>query len=255
MHINDPRQGLRPAPEPLATDARSWIAPLTTAAGQSFRTLYLYGNALSPDFDPATGNVNLLCVVTDLGSPRLDALAAAVGQVRGGKAPKWRFAPLILEEEQVLRAADVFPNDFLDLVRRRALLAGEDLLASAEISLDHMRFQCEYELRSRLVALRQSFLFEAGNPAHCELLLERAAIGSSALYRHLLSLAGQEPVEGREALARAVAQAYAVDAEALLAPEDARLKPFKKEEARARLGAYLDALTTLARAVDVYATR
>jgi hypothetical protein len=255
MNAPDPRAGLRPAPEPLATDARAWIAPMTAAAGSEFRALYLYGSALAPDFDPVVGNVNLLFVVEDLAFPRLASLAKAVSDVRSAKVKIWRFSPLILEVEQVRRAADVFPNDFLDLVHRRALLAGEDLLASARIAPDHMRFQCEYELRSRLIALRQSFLFEAGSASHSQALLERAATGSSSLYRHLLALAGKDPIESREGLARAVAQVYGVDADALLAPDRARHAAFKADEVSARLGAYLDALTTLAKAVDVYATR
>jgi hypothetical protein len=254
MNPPDPRAGLRPAPEPLASDARAWIAPLTEAAGPAFRALYLYGSALAPDFDPRVGNVNLLFVTGDLPFARLVTLAGAVAKVRATQT-KWRYSPLILEEEQVRRAADVFPNDFLDLVRRRALLAGEDLLAAAEVAPDHMRYQCEYELRARLVALRQAFLFHAGDDAKSLELLQGAATGSSALLRHLLSLAGRDPVEGHEGLAHAVAGVYAVDPEALLAPYVARRGDLKTEAAKLRLGAYLDALTTLARAVDVYATR
>ncbi len=253
MQPPDPRAGLRPAPEPLASDARTWIAPLTEAAGPSFRALYLYGSALASDFEPALGNVNLLFVVEDLAFARLEPLAAAVLKVRGAKPGKWRYAPLILEAEQVKSAADVFPNDFLDLVRRRALLAGEDLLASAEISPDHMRYQCEYELRTRLIALRQAYLFNAGSATSSQELLAGAAEGSSSLYRHLLSLAGRDPVERREELARVVAEVYGVDAEALRAPYIARSGGFKKPGVSAHLGAYLDALTTLARAVDAYA--
>jgi hypothetical protein len=252
--MQDPATGLRPAPEPLASDARKWIAPLTEAAGASFRALYLYGSALAPDFDKARGNVNLLFVAADLSSPRLESLAAAVTKVRA-QASSWKFAPLILEEEQVRRAADVFPNDFLDLVQRRALLSGDDLLAAAAVDPDHMRYQCEYELRARLVALRQAYLFHAGAPDKSREILAGAAQGTSALHRHLLSLAGQPPIEEREALARAVAAHYGVDAEALRAPHEARQDKVPAVTAPARLGAYLDALSALARAVDVYASR
>jgi len=252
--VPDPTRGLRLAPEPLATDARAWIAPLTQAAGPSFRALYLYGSALAPDFDKATTLVNLLVVVDDLSSGRLAPLAAAVAKVRAQASP-WRFAPLVLEEEQVRRAADVFPNDFLDLVRRRALLAGEDLFAATAIDEAHMRYQCEYELRARLVGLRQAYLFHAGAPDKCREILESAAQGASALHRHLLALAGQEPVEDRAGLARAVASAYGVEANALLAPHEARKDQVPSADAPARLGAYLDSLSALARAVDAYATR
>ena len=252
--VPDPTRGLRPAPEPLATEARAWIAPLTQAAGPSFRALYLYGSALAPDFDKATSNVNLLLVVDDLSAGRLAPLAAAVAKVRA-QASAWRFAPLVLDEEQVRRAADVFPNDFLDLVRRRALLSGEDLFAATAIDEAHMRYQCEYELRARLVGLRQAYLFHAGAPEKCREILKGAAQGASALHRHLLALAGLEPVEDRAGLARAVASAYGVEANALLAPHEARRDQVSSADAPARLGAYLDSLSALARAVDAYATR
>ena len=250
----DPTRGLRPAPEPLAADARAWIAPLTQAAGASFRALYLYGSALAPDFDKATSNVHLLFVVDDLSGVRLAPLAAAAAKVRAQKSP-WRFAPLVLEEEQVLRAADVFPSDFLDLVQRRALLDGVDLFAATAIDEAHMRYQCEYELRARLVGLRQAYLFHAGAPDKCREILAGAAHGASALYRHLLALVGREPVEDRAGLARSVAEAFGVDAAALRAPYDARKNQLPAAEAPAKLGAYLDTLSALARAVDAYATR
>jgi hypothetical protein len=244
-------EGLRTAPEPLASEARAWIAPLTEAAGASFRALYLYGSALAPDFDKARGNVNLLFVTDDLSASRLNGLAPAVAKVRAQKA-SWRFAPLVLDEEQVARAADVFPNDFLDLMRRRSLLAGTDLLSSAKVDAEHMRFQCEYELRARLVGLRQEFLFHAGDAAKSREILARAAQGSSALYRHLLTLAGSPPAEDRDGLARMVSERFNVSPEALKAPWEARAEKVAAADAPARLGAYFDALSSLARAVDVY---
>jgi len=246
--------GLRTAPEPLASDARAFLAPLTEAAGTAFRALYLYGSALAPDFDRERGNVNLLFVTDDLSGTRLSTLAAAVARVRAQKA-SWRFAPLVLDEEQVRRAADVFPNDFVDLLRRRALLAGTDLLSAATIDPDHMRYQCEYELRARLVALRQQYLFHAGDPAKSREILAGAAQGASALYRHLLSLAGQPLAEDRDGLARDVAARFGVSADALRVPWEARAEKIAAADAPARLGAYLDALSALARAVDVYASR
>src|SRR5689334_22968595 len=243
MTDHDPAPGLRPAPEPLGSDARAWTQPLIDAAGPAFRALYLYGSALAPDFDRARGNANLLLVTQDLSAPALAKLAAAAARVRAQKAA-WNFAPLVLDEEQVGRAADVFPNDFLDLVRRRALLAGTDLLGAAAVDADHMRYQCEYELRARLIALRQAFLFHAGDPGKSREILAGAAQGTSALHRHLLSLAGAPMVEEREALARAVAERFGVDAEALRAPHEARADRVPAAIAPARLGAYMDALAT-----------
>ena len=137
----------------------------------------------------------------------------------------------------------------------RALLAGADLFAATAIDEAHMRFQCEYELRARLVGLRQAYLFHAGAPDKCKEILAGAAHGASALYRHLLALVGREPVEDRAGLAQAVADAFGVDAAALRAPYDARKEQVTAADAPARLVAYFDTLSALARAVDAYATR
>ena len=86
---------------------------------------------------------------------------------------------------------------------------------------------------------------------HAHGLLARAAGGSATLYRHLLTLRGAEHPEGREALARAVAAAYGVDASGLAAPFAERAETTDDEaRSRARFAAYLDALERLIVAVD-----
>src|SRR5205823_8787058 len=114
------------------------------------------------DFDPATSDINLLFVLTDLGFDRLTAMAGAFREASrskpGGSKDRARYAPLVLTESQIRTSLDVFPLEFLDLHERRSLLAGEDVLAGLEIARHNLRHQCEYELRSKLVGLRQAYL-------------------------------------------------------------------------------------------------
>ena len=46
-----------------------------------------------------------------------------------------------------------------------------------------MRYQCEYELRVRLIGLREAYLFHAGAREKCKEILAGATRGASALYR------------------------------------------------------------------------
>lgn len=244
----------RPVPDDIAAAARAWASGLLAACGDDLVALYVYGSALGPDFDRAASDVNLLFVVAALPFERLEALAAACARLPRPDKRKpgdFQFAPLVLSRTTLTGSADVFPIDFLDLKARRALLQGEDVLAGLEVPLVHLRHQCEYELRSRFIGLRQAFLRAGGAPGTAHALTVGAAGASATLFRHLLTLRGQPHPEDRRALARAVAAAYGVDAAGLDAPFTAMHAPPPDEAtARTRFAAYLAALEHLIRAVD-----
>src|SRR5262245_3580730 len=215
--------GLVPAPAPLAAELRPWVDALRDAAGPACRAIYLHGSALTPRFDPATSNVNLLVIVVDMPQSRLDTLARAVAAQRVGSSR--RVTPLVLTEEQTNRSVDVFPLEFHDLALRRALLDGTDVLASLRVGHGPLRHQCESELRAKLVGLRQAYLLGGGTSELASQLLVRAAGGSAAVYRGLLELRGAARVEEGDVLASAVATAFGVDASGLSVPFKAHREP------------------------------
>jgi hypothetical protein len=240
--------GLVPVPESLANELRPWTDALREAAGSACRALYLHGSALTPRFESAS-DINLLLIVPDLPQPLLDALAGAIAARR--KKSTRRVTPLVLTDEQVRRSADVFPVEFHDLEARRALLWGEDVLATLRVGHGHLRHQCESELRSKLVGVRQAYLFAGGTPDVAARLLARAAGGSAATYRGLLELRGvTDPPDDAAALASAVARTYAVDVEGLAAPFAAHRRLPAGDAAVTLFAAYVRALESLVVAVD-----
>lgn len=243
----------RPVADDLAAAARGWSAGLVAACGDDLRALYVYGSALGPAFDRETSDVNLLFIVSGLPFARLEALATACARAAEAKpaAGAFRFAPLVLTAATLTTSADVFPIDFLDLKANRALLLGTDVLGALAVPLGHLRHQCEYELRSRLIGHRQAFLRAGGAEGAAHALTARAAGAAGSLYRHLLTLRGASHPDDPDALANAVSAAYGVDAAGLDAPFTARRGPAPDEAtARRRFAAHLDALEQLARAVD-----
>ena len=247
--------GLLPPPQPAGDAARAWARPLVAALGDGFRALYAYGSVLRPGFDPKWSDVNLLFVVTELPQERLDAFADAAGALARIKdKAALRFRPLVLTSEQVSESTDVFPIDFLDLAERRALLEGDDALAAVTVRKDDLRRHCEYELRAKLVGVRQAYVAAGAAPGAAHAILVRAAGGSATLYRHVLALKGLPHDDAPDALAHEVAQAFGLDAVALAAPFRARrATPAPNETAaRADLGRYVDALERLVRAIDAF---
>jgi hypothetical protein len=215
----------------------------------------MHGSALTTRFDYESSDVNVLLVVTELPFSRLDVLANALRDTgRALAAGRRRFSPLVLSEAQARGSADVFPAEFLELLQRRALLAGSDVLADLVVHPYNLRHQCEYELRSKLVGLRQAYLLSGGADGMAQRLLVQGAGGLAAVLRSIVILRGEPAPEDPTALVDAVARAYGVDAAALGAPFAARTvhAADAEEASRSRFAGFLAALEALVLAIDAF---
>jgi hypothetical protein len=179
---------------------------------------------------------------------QLEAVAHAIAKRKGSAR---RVSPLLLTYEQVRRSVDVFPVEFHDLADRRALLWGHDILAEVRVGHAHLRHQCESELRAKLVGLRQAFILGGGTQELAGQLLARAAGGTAATYRGLLTLQGvaDRPEDGA-GLCAAVAARFGIDAAGLAEPFAAHHASPTGHSATARFAAYVSALEALIAAVD-----
>ncbi len=76
---------------------------------------------------------------------------------------KLKAPPMVFTESEINNALDVFPVDFLNIKRNHKLLYGKDNLDDIEISKEKLRHQLEFEFRSKLIHLRQSYLTSDGD--------------------------------------------------------------------------------------------
>ena len=77
-----------------------------------------------------------------------------------------------MTRDELERSADVFTIELLDMQQHHRVLFGEDVLKGLQIPMDLHRVQVEYELREKLILLRQHILLAAGN--------DSPAVGSAA---------------------------------------------------------------------------
>jgi len=196
----------------LVEAARRWLAPVREALGGEFLSAYLTGSVLTHGFDAAHSHVNVFVVARALPPAVLDKLAAAIPATR--KAP--HFEPLFMTREQITSSLDVFPIEWLDLAQRHLRLEGEDVLGSLEVPRTWLRHQCEHELRGKHIRLRQEYLASGKRADRLREVLGRLSSGFHALFRTLLRLRGEDPPANTEKVIERVADAYGLDARALL---------------------------------------
>jgi len=225
-----------------------FVSRLQKAGGANLESVILYGSAVAGDYEADYSNVNLLAIVKDTSLPKLLALAPAISDWTEQKHP----APLLITRSELERSADVFSIELMDMQRQHRVLFGADVLTSLTIPTHLHRAQLEYELREKLILLRQRLLLDANDDQRTWHLLLRSLSAFATLFRHAVVVQGQPmPASKRESI-KALADSLGFDAapfEKLLDIREHRadIKQFQVRDLAAQ---YLAAVEQVTAAVD-----
>lgn len=173
--------------------------------------ILLYGSAATGEHVAGRSDINTAIVLRHL-TPAL--LRQAAGRLRNWH--RQGFAtPMFFDPEYVHASLDVFAIEFLDMQERHRVLWGADLFADLSIGRANLRFQCEQELRGKLLRLRQSYVESAHVPGELERILGVAMSSLVVLARTLLRLGGAVPSGGAEAILERVQVRFGASSESL----------------------------------------
>jgi len=178
------------------------VERLKAVALDNLKSIVLYGSAVTGEFTSGHSDLNTLCLVGEAGSTFLEELhPTAEWWMKEGNPP-----PLIFTREEIIRSADVFSIELLDIKLHHRVLFGEDFLAALEVPLHLHRLQVERELRIASLRLRQAILSSPlSHRAHLHLMTSSISAFLS-LFRHAL-LALRQPIpETRRAALDAMAE-------------------------------------------------
>jgi predicted nucleotidyltransferase len=225
------------------------VEKLRLALGERLVSVILYGSAASGEYDAVFSDLNILCVLDRLMTTELEGVEPVFHWWRELGNP----APLLLTEAEVAGSTDCFPIEFTDMLERRRILFGRDVIEGLAIDRSFYRAQVEYELRTKLIRLRQKApaVFQERDM----LVALMADSGSTflVLARHALVLAGHAAPRSRQETVASLQEHFGIDPgafEQLLAVREKRIQP-RSVEARAVFARYLDAVQSLVDAVDL----
>jgi hypothetical protein len=174
-----------------------FLRRMKQAGGENLESVILYGSAATGDFNPEFSNLNLLCILRETSFAKLAAIGSVVEWWHQQKNP----APLVMTWEEVEHSADVFPIELLDMQHHHRVLFGDDRLKALRIPMHQHRAQLEYELREKIVLLRQRLLHNTGNDRELWNLLLGSFPAFATLFRHsLIALGDSAPKSKREAI-------------------------------------------------------
>ena len=233
------------APEKLINE---FVSRLQLAAAANLESVVLYGSAASGEYHPEYSDVNLLCILKDTSLAKLLPLAPVIDSWTKQNHP----APLMITRDELERSADVFAIEFVDIQRRHRVLFGPDPVAALQIPMQLHRAQLEYELREKLILLRQRLMLTIGDDKGTWELMLRSLPAFTTLFRHALIARGEPvPTTKRDAV-KALANMLSFDAspfEHLLDIREHRAES-KQFQVREVAGRYLAAVEQVTTAVD-----
>jgi len=216
--------------------------------GPDLIAVFAYGSAVRGEYVPGKSDINFLVVVE---SAEMEIFEALLKLVR-----KWRkkkiATPLVLSKEYILSSLDTFPIEYLEIKSCYKCLYGEDLIESLELERSNIRLQCEREIRSKLLRLRQAYLETEGDASRIKGVMIQSIPTFLVLLKTLLYLRGEAaPLRTAEILSRSV-EVLGLDGtvlDGLLALKTGKSK-LSKEETRSLAARYAAEMAKLVKTVD-----
>jgi hypothetical protein len=160
--------------------------------GDTLESFSVVGSALTEDFDIRNSDINTVLVVKRRSHSLLQRLA---GYGKNMGRQKLR-APLLMTREYIEQSLDVFGVEFLDFQLNHTTVYGPDPFADLRFRKEEVRLQCERELKSALIKLRQGYIQSLGKPKFVGELLIGCVSEFVFLLRAILWLQNQERPTG-----------------------------------------------------------
>ena len=234
-------------PQKILKSLDNFTSEMSSVYGNGLISIVLYGSAASGEFKPGFSNVNLLVVLNDT---RLENLAKSKAVFK--KTGFRELNCLFFTPEYINSSTDVFPIEFLDMKENYAVIYGHDLLSGLDIDLKNLRFQCEQELKSKLIKIKNHFLFQRRDKAILQNLLVRSLNSFLHIARNLIRLKGRIPPYLKEAILKEVGIEFKTDVSNLKKVLELKEKKLKLDyrETEALLFDFVGVLEEITRIVD-----
>ena len=172
-----------------AKNAKPFLEEILTAYSENVHSITITGTAITDDFDEKVSDVNSIVVLKRMDLGFLELLAPL-----GKKYGKQKMAaPLIMTPDYIDTSLDVFPIEFLNIKLIHATVFGDDILQDIDIDRMDLRQQCEREMKTKLIWLRQSYLSAQGDRKLLNEAFVNSVTGYIPLFRGIISVLHKVP--------------------------------------------------------------
>lgn len=228
MNENKNRLDLNALPVQIHEAVKHLAEQLIAALGQNLKSITVVGSSLTEDFWPGLSDINNVVV---LESQALDSLKSIASMARPMSRKKIS-PPLLMTLSYIERSLDVFGVEFLDFQLTHRTILGDDPFANLTFEKKDVRLQCERELKSTLIRLRQGYIASAANRKLIRDVLISTAKGLAPLLRAMLWLKDDDRPATTEHTFNRAAERFSIKLDGLITSEQwrrQRIHPNEKQ--------------------------
>lgn len=193
-------------PARLKNYLAKFIKQVKEAYQEGLVSVNLYGSAASGEFIDQHSNLNVLVVLRDTSLDNLKKIAKIMNKFK-------LIHPLFLTEEYIAASSDIFPIEFLDMQENYSLLYGKDVLKEINIDTRNLRFQCEQELRVKLLNLKQAYLRADNQKFALRHLIYNSFTSLLHILRNVLRVKGIKPPYQKQEIIKELALSFQIKQE------------------------------------------
>ena len=149
---------LEHVPQTMQQPVEQYATRVQSLAGAHIQALTLFGSIAAGAFDPKSHTARSVLIVDDIDLEMLRRLAK-----EGPKLGKVRIAaPLIMTPGYINTSLNTFPLEFLEIQQHHICVLGDDYFEELQLIEADVRHECERELKTILLGMRQALLATAG---------------------------------------------------------------------------------------------
>ena len=204
----------------LSLEITNFTKALKDIYADNLLSVCLYGSAASGEFIARHSNLNVLILLKEDNLIELKKCSQLIKKFKN-------ITPLFLSDKYVQSSTDIFPIEFLDMQENYSLLYGQDYLKEILIDKKNLRFQCEQELKSKLLSLKHLYLKHALEPGRLEEPLLKSFNSILHILRNVLRLKGLKPAYKKENLLQELVTVFKIKIEHWAKIQAAKLKKVK----------------------------
>lgn len=174
-------------------------------------SIIMYGSAVTHEYKPGVSDINIAIVLRNNSIAQISkSIALQKKWVKSGVS-----TPFFMTVQYIKNSRDTYPIEFIDMRSNYRMLSGEDIFENFEVNHEHVRLQCERELRGVAIHLRRSFVQCAGSNKLMSELLNASIRRLIPVFKGMLVLKERSIPKSRSDIISMVEDSYNLGASAL----------------------------------------
>ena len=146
---------------------RTYLEQLRKQVGEPLKSVILFGSLARGEFIQDRSNINLLLILDDISL----TISQKIGKLHHRWGKKGIVVPLLMSDEELRTSIHFFPLEYFEIKHHHVLLEGRDPFPELHIKEDKLIVQCQQELMSNLLRVRQRFIEGEGRAEAIQALL------------------------------------------------------------------------------------